>query len=97
LATSHLNILPETFWGLTPYEWSLIISGFHIRREFQQSIIGSTTWFTGVASQSDLNKISYRRWMESFQDAEKVKAAKEAELAKGAELWKQAERVNKKK
>ena len=60
------------------------------------SLLGMESWHVGLAAQADLNKIGYRRWMESFQDPEKVKEARTEEMKKGAELWEMARKTSSK-
>lgn len=84
---SQLELSPDEFWKLTPYEFTLYIKRLDQARQKNMIIIGEQSWHTGIASNIDTKKISYRRWMEQFQDPETVEKQRKENLNRGKALW----------
>lgn len=57
-------------------------------------MIGALSWANGVSSRADLKQIGYDRWMEQYEDQEKVKKKRSKQMSEGQKLW---EQMNKKK
>jgi hypothetical protein len=87
-----MELRADYFWDLTPKEWSIKLEYMRMKHEERMQLTGLTTWYTGIASQSDLSKVGFRRWMDRFKDPEKVEQERQTELEKGNTLWEQLQR-----
>jgi hypothetical protein len=75
------------FWRLTPAELSIVIKLSKLNRQNKQLEIGVLSWYSGLATKIDTNKVSFRKWMDQFDDPGSIKQRQKEQLEEGKIIW----------
>jgi hypothetical protein len=79
----------EKFWRLTPAELSIVIKLNKLNRQNTQLEIGMLSWYSGIATKLDTRKVSFRKWMDQFDDPTSIKKRQKEQLEEGKRIWQQ--------